>query len=358
MSNDQAQNEPRLTSWGRHPESDKLLHFDVTGFGERVCVFRTANGWQAGTYRTIEEIAAQHADAPVATCPRCERPFATVEDIRGLTLRGKCPTLYAPFCPDAAKDCEKWEVIAKAFPLSSVASDAPAPASPPASEPECTTDGVPYRIIDWLISVATEIQDDIRQGIQEACKKHQNGRHEELVNRWASNSVSDRWSHGTHWIERIIERRLPEIYDWRHPAAARENAQATRLATLEAELAKVREERITLARAYDPNCDEYVYENELAKMQASRQVIEAVQELAEAQGRDPEGCLIAPIDDAIGLESQLTALRSAIRQKAAEWRATADDEALFPRMVCFQEEVAAALRKRADELEALAKEGK
>jgi hypothetical protein len=94
---------------------------------------------------------------------------------------------------------------------------------PPASEPsgreQCTTDGVPHRIIDWLASVATEIQDDIRQQIQKECRQYQNGRQVELVSKWAGSSMSERWSHGTHWIERIIERRLPEIYDWRHPAA-------------------------------------------------------------------------------------------------------------------------------------------
>jgi hypothetical protein len=55
---DQPASEPRLAGWGRHPESRKLLHFDVEGFGERICVFRVGNGWRAVTYRTIDEIEA------------------------------------------------------------------------------------------------------------------------------------------------------------------------------------------------------------------------------------------------------------------------------------------------------------
>lgn len=60
-----AASEPALAGWGRSDDY-KLLHFDVTGFGERVAVWRVGNGWRAATYRTIDEIVAAHPAAPAA----------------------------------------------------------------------------------------------------------------------------------------------------------------------------------------------------------------------------------------------------------------------------------------------------
>lgn len=58
---------PKLTKWTRHPDLYELQHFEVEAWGERILVHKTADGkWKAGSWETIEEIAARLAkkDAP------------------------------------------------------------------------------------------------------------------------------------------------------------------------------------------------------------------------------------------------------------------------------------------------------
>jgi hypothetical protein len=76
---------------------------------------------------------AQPASEPPAICPWCKRPFATVDDVRGLTMHGKCFTRYAYRDPDAANDCE----LAAANP-------------PPASEPSGREPAMPAGFREWL----------------------------------------------------------------------------------------------------------------------------------------------------------------------------------------------------------------
>ena len=115
---------------------------------------------------------------------------------------------------------------------------------------------------------------------------------------------------------------------WHPASAAREDAQAARLAELEAELAKVREENAHLKKSDDLNHELLAsYERQLGITPA-----------------DDTGTIGSRIDD---LKSALTALRSALLEKAAEWRAKP-----------WEGDRTAGAFDCADELEALAKEGK
>ena len=73
-----------------------------------------------------------------------------------------------------------------------------------------------------------------------------------------------------------------------------------KLAEAESEIEAMKADRLKLARAYDPNCDEYSYISQREAMVAARQTVEAMQELAEFLGRDPEGCLADCPDEAMG----------------------------------------------------------
>ena len=104
---------------------------------------------------------------------------------------------------------------------------------------------------------------------------------------------------------------------WHPASAAREDAQAARLAELEAELAKVREENAALTKQWN----DIDHRNEQRHREWNAQLTAA--------------------------RNELTALRSAIGQKAAEWRAKP-----------WEGDRTAGAFDCADELEALAKEGK
>lgn len=102
----------------------------------------------------------------------------------------------------------------------------------------------------------------------------------------------------------------------------------SQLAAAQEQQAAQAAELLSLARAYDPNCDEYHYETQLAAMKAARQTVEAMQELATYLGRDPEGCLSDVPDEAMGkieeLEAELERVRGerdAAKQAATAWNA-------------------------------------
>lgn len=103
-----------------------------------------------------------------------------------------------------------------------------------------------------------------------------------------------------------------------------------------AEIDRLLAERTQVMREYDPNCDEYVHEDQLASMRAARQTIEAVQELAVSFGHDPESCLTDVPDTAWGKIDELTErveqLTADIAAKA-EAAAKAIDEAQTDRRV-------------------------
>lgn len=55
------QEAPKVMGWGIDPDTGKILHFTVEGFGERILVHRRGEAWKAGTYRHLEEIAEEAA---------------------------------------------------------------------------------------------------------------------------------------------------------------------------------------------------------------------------------------------------------------------------------------------------------
>lgn len=83
-------------------------------------------------------------------------------------------------------------------------------------------------------------------------------------------------------------RRLSEVVE------ASEGILLLKIETLEAQ-------QLAVAQAYDPNCDYYIYEDELAKMEAARQIVESMQELAVYLGRNPEYSLTDIADSAMGV---------------------------------------------------------
>jgi hypothetical protein len=101
------------------------------------------------------------------------------------------------------------------------------------------------------------------------------------------------------------------------------------LAASKAECERLRGEQVQVMRAYDPNCDEYHHAYQVEAMKSASRLVDSMQSLAEALGRDPEGHLPDCVDDVLGridsleeksdhLESelsdantQLTALRAA-----------------------------------------------
>ena len=185
-----------------------------------------------------------------------------------------------------------------------VASDAPAPASPPASDGKNLPDATGVWTRNGRTLVVREMLDDPGTWRLRGFD----------ANTGVEVEISEQWS--------------PLKGGWHPASAAREDAQAARLAELEAELAKVREENAHLKKSDDLNHELLAsYERQLGITPA-----------------DDTGTIGSRIDD---LKSALTALRSAIGQKAAEWRAKP-----------WHGDRTAGAFDCADELEALAKEGK
>ena len=90
-------------------------------------------------------------------------------------------------------------------------------------------------------------------------------------------------------------------------------------------------ERIAIARTYDPNCDEYDYQEQIDRMKGARECVEALQDLTEAIGRDPEGCLVDSVDEVLGkmddlenkiteLTNELAAIKQGQKQEEPKWR--------------------------------------
>lgn len=84
-----------------------------------------------------------------------------------------------------------------------------------------------------------------------------------------------------------------------------------------------------LMRAYDPNCEEYHFDEQLLAMNSTRRITEAMQDLAEGLGRDPEGSLSGIDDEALGQIQSLKEERDALAERVgvlegitdAEWEA-------------------------------------
>jgi hypothetical protein len=73
----------------------------------------------------------EHDQPASDTCQRCKRPFGTVDDMRKLTLNGKCFTQYAYRDPDAAKDCEAAAWLLEHTPSSEQLQEMAASSTPP-----------------------------------------------------------------------------------------------------------------------------------------------------------------------------------------------------------------------------------
>lgn len=84
---------------------------------------------------------------------------------------------------------------------------------------------------------------------------------------------------------------------------------------IERQLAERDAERVCLARCYDPNCDEYHFEDQKTAILGARQIIDKVQELAVYQGRDPESSLHDCCDDAMG---EIELLKEKLAERDAE----------------------------------------
>lgn len=56
----------QLTGWGLNPVTSELEHFTVECNGERIIAAKMGGKWKAGPWKTIEEIAAEHAARPAA----------------------------------------------------------------------------------------------------------------------------------------------------------------------------------------------------------------------------------------------------------------------------------------------------
>lgn len=82
-------------------------------------------------------------------------------------------------------------------------------------------------------------------------------------------------------------------------------ADMNEFAAAKEEIERLKTAAISLMRAYDPNCDEWIFQDELDKMIAARESVDSLQELAKHLGSDPEGCLSNIGDDAIGLIESL-----------------------------------------------------
>lgn len=78
--------------------------------------------------------------------------------------------------------------------------------------------------------------------------------------------------------------------------------------------AEWQEQQLTLARDYDPNCDEFNFAYQREVMRSAGRTIDAVQELAKSLGRDPEGCLVDACDEAAGIISERDALLSEVHR--------------------------------------------
>lgn len=107
-------------------------------------------------------------------------------------------------------------------------------------------------------------------------------------------------------------------------------------------------ELLTLARTYDPNCDEYHFEDQKLAMDYARRCVDSLQELACYFGSDPEGDLTSKPDDAMGrideLETQVAELKSRVLSPADAERIRAALEASNTQDGCEIEEYQEALR--------------
>jgi hypothetical protein len=90
-----------------------------------------------------------------------------------------------------------------------------------------------------------------------------------------------------------------------------------------AEIAALKASRLNIARVYDPNCEEWHEEEQIEVMRAAAGWGNALQELAEGLGDDPEGELTGCVDKALGeiaalreREGELTADAHRERQRA------------------------------------------
>ncbi len=145
----------------------------------------------------IRKLAAEARDAPFIEQPR--NPLADA---------------YACLC--AVRHCAETLEKARGFADVGIQESRLAlerQASAPAAElaSGCTTDGVPYEVVDWIDRLAVAIQDDIRKDIKHTCQQHFNGRHKELVEDWGSDDPNRGYWHGSHWIGKIIEKHLQSI---------------------------------------------------------------------------------------------------------------------------------------------------
>lgn len=81
-----------------------------------------------------------------------------------------------------------------------------------------------------------------------------------------------------------------------------------------AEVKRLRSERLTLARTYDPNCDEYDFAEQRDAMAGAASIVASVQELAKFFGRDPEMSCVNVCDEAAG---EIIRLRAQIERMTA-----------------------------------------
>lgn len=72
------------------------------------------------------------------------------------------------------------------------------------------------------------------------------------------------------------------------------------LAAKDAEIERLKEEQLAIAREYDPNCEEYHFDEQVQAMKSAAFCVEQLQELAEAIGDDPESSLMLTVDTALG----------------------------------------------------------
>ena len=91
---------------------------------------------------------------------------------------------------------------------------------------------------------------------------------------------------------------------------------------LVAEVRRLKAERLTLARAYNPNCDEYDFGEQMDAMAAAASIVDSVRELARFFGQDPEMSCHLVCDRAAGeiekLKSQLATITASHRTPAGD----------------------------------------
>jgi hypothetical protein len=98
-----------------------------------------------------------------------------------------------------------------------------------------------------------------------------------------------------------------------------------RIAELEAEVERLKEEQLTLARDYDPNCDDFDFAYQREVMKSAFLIVEAVQGLAKALGRDPEGCLTTACECAVEVIDERDLLEQELKDATAANARLADE---------------------------------